>query len=135
MFYICNNCNRVHDARNLKTENNGSYCCTTPGCRNELFEIDELMVPVIIALWEKGYETKACCSGHYNGNAVNVPYIIFDDSSEKGLVKAPEEFTFRRTEGGIVLEPLERVVPNMVTILRRNKTLLEWLSGLDDIES
>lgn len=135
MFYICNNCNRVHESRHLKSANDGTYCCTTPGCRNVLFEIDELMIPVITSLWEKGYETLACCSGHYNGNVANVPYIIFDTSAEESLREPPKEFTFRKTEGGIILEPLERKIPDMVTILRRNKTLLEWIPTLVDIES
>lgn len=42
--------------------------CPKAGCEGSVVEIDELMVPTIKLLNEKGYMTEYCCSGHVYGN-------------------------------------------------------------------
>lgn len=41
-----------------------------------LFEVDELIAPIISILNNKGYKTEYCCSGHFNRSRT---YIVFSD--------------------------------------------------------
>ena len=61
----------------------GSRCPRTDCVTAELIEIDDFMAPIIMTLWEKGYETKACCSGHITNSIDSLEdgddvYIAFD---------------------------------------------------------
>lgn len=60
MAYICMGCYEVYD-RDLD-------CCPKSSCDCQVVEIDELMVPAIIFLNQKGYITEFCCSGHVYDN-------------------------------------------------------------------
>lgn len=133
MYLICNNCGRVHDSRNLKSTEE-EYRCTTPGCNTNLFEIDEMMVPIITILWEKGYDTTSCCSGHYNGDAVNVPYIALDKSAEESILELPEGFEKTILKDSIIIEPIQKECPSMQEVLERNKKLLIWAETLKPLE-
>lgn len=68
MAYMCMGCYEVYD-RDL------GYC-PKPACYCDVVEIDELMVPAIKMLNEKGFATTNCCSGHIYDNGCNI-YISF----------------------------------------------------------
>ena len=64
----------------------GNRCPRTECTTAELIEIDDFMVPLIMTLWEKGYDTKACCSGHITNTSEILKdgddvYIAFDVKS------------------------------------------------------
>ena len=83
MAYVCLECNEIY------TEKMGR--CPKASCCGEVVEVDELMIPTIIALNEKGYVTDYCCSGHFYDKR-STPYIMFSECmfeafSEKELVE------------------------------------------------
>lgn len=68
MAYLCLDCFEVYDIL-LKY-------CPKKSCQGKMVEVDELMLPTIILLNQKGYITEYCCSGHINDC---YPYILFDN--------------------------------------------------------
>lgn len=56
MAYMCMGCYEVYD-RDLGH-------CPKSICSYEVVEIDDLMIPTIRLLNQKGYTTEFCCSGH-----------------------------------------------------------------------
>lgn len=128
MIYVCNNCYRIHAEKSLKKDIEGIYHCTRPGCYAELIELDEIIVPTIITLWEQGYDTVSCCSGHYKGSSYNVPYIVFSKKGRKDFENLPDGFVVKECNTGVILEPeTYDQVPDMHTILKRNDALLYWV--------
>jgi hypothetical protein len=70
MAYLCMGCYEVYD-RDLGR-------CPKRDCDAQVVEIDELMLPTIKILNEKGYITDFCCSGHIYDNGGGA-YILFDE--------------------------------------------------------
>ena len=68
MSYMCMGCYEVYD-RPL------GYC-PKPSCYCEVVEVDEMMLPTIKILNEKGYPTTYCCSGRLYDNGCNI-YVAF----------------------------------------------------------
>ena len=82
-FYICSHCRNTISITNkniekLSYEYTGTdvthttieqmsigYYVKCDKCDNMMFECDEKMVPYIVALIERGYETLWCCEGHH----------------------------------------------------------------------
>lgn len=127
MVYVCNYCHRTHSVKSLAKDADGKFYCSKPGCNRELVELDEVIVPAIITLWKKGYDTVKCCSGHYQGVSFNVPYIIFSENGRQDFSILPEGFMITECKGGNMLEPeSDMEIPDMHTILRRNDILLQW---------
>lgn len=63
--YLCLSCGEVYDSPRLNITNGFDIYCPKTNCYGELVEVDELMIPTIKTLNEKGYRTVMCCSGHY----------------------------------------------------------------------
>ena len=61
-----------------KDEGGIHFTCPKRGCRGEIVEIDDILVPTIILLNEKGYYTESCCSGHLE-EMFTTTYIIFTE--------------------------------------------------------
>ena len=58
-------------------------------------DIDELLLPAIILLNEKGYMTEFCCSGHFHAGTSDSAYILFEESVKEGdLPVLPNGFKF-----------------------------------------
>lgn len=77
MAYLCMSCLQVYKD-NLKH-------CPKADCYGKVEEIDELMLPIIKTLNEKGYKTDFCCSGHvYENKFGSCPYILLNDSIYEG---------------------------------------------------
>lgn len=68
MAYLCLECYETYQMHL-------PYCPKT-SCHGEIIEIDDLMLPTIMLLNQKGYYTAFCCSGHaYEGSCY--PYVAF----------------------------------------------------------
>lgn len=70
MAYMCLGCYEVYD-RDL------GYC-PKANCNCVVAEIDELMLPAIKMLNQKGYMTQFCCSGHVYDDGCTA-YVVLDD--------------------------------------------------------
>ena len=68
-MFICDSCLATYDNEVIV---GGS--CPQRKCEGRLVEIDEHMMPICVNLWEKGYDTKFCCEGHFDKN--EFPYLI-----------------------------------------------------------
>ena len=71
MGYICSKCFKIYKEGANKE-------CGVGGCRGEIVQIDELLLPTIKVLNKKGYKTESCCSGHFD-NLDDRCYIKFAD--------------------------------------------------------
>ena len=69
MAYLCLDC---YETYKIPLQN-----CPKTSCNGYIAEIDELMLPIIMLLNQKGYITEFCCSGHIYDEAC-YPYITFD---------------------------------------------------------
>jgi len=68
MAYLCLECYETYQMHL-------PYCPKT-SCHGEIIEVDDLMLPVIMLLNQRGYYTEFCCSGHvYEGSCY--PYVAF----------------------------------------------------------
>lgn len=103
-LYLCTNCKTIYNNSQLN-DKNADYSvyykkCPNAQCEHTLIQIDEIMIPTIMMLNEKGYETKFCCSGHFYRDVIDC-YIKFTEeviniiskSIEYNLIDPlPEEF-------------------------------------------
>lgn len=69
MAYMCMGCYEIY--------NGDLGMCPKANCEGEVVEIDELMVPAIRLLNEKGYMTEFCCGGHIYDNGCT-SYVLLD---------------------------------------------------------
>ena len=88
--------------------------CPKNNCIGEVVEIDELMLPAIILLNQKGYKTKYCCRGHY-GDLEPSAYIKFQQDIELptiptgySICKVFDDNTIRKTLPKMNIEELYR---------------------------
>ena len=132
-MYLCLNCFEVY-SNEYRYDRRDYNFCPKLGCDGEVVEIDELMIPVIKTLNEKGYCTEYCCSGHYGDDYTNT-YIKFSE-----WVELPEELPdgFVYEERGNVIRKnyVDNLHPNQkyIEILNTTKDLIEWADNLPDEE-
>jgi hypothetical protein len=145
MGYICMECYEEYDIEAL----NGSlrdeygdinYLCPKKNCNEfAVVEIDDMILPIIRKLNQKGYITRYCCSGHsYDLESCNT-YIGFID--EDCVPQAlPKGFELEKPNGiGLVcirkryddylgkLELHEEICKTMID-------LIDWVNKLDYCE-
>ena len=143
-YLMCPRCGSVYYANHLQPVpnwNRMSYICPNYDCFgfDELFTIDELMIPSVTALNSLGYKTMYCCSGHNRKDAGNGKgYIKFvdlydfeslPDNWEKEIVDTPRPcLVIRSTTKDLALSIscLERWVENLNPVKKshKNQTLL-----------
>ena len=132
-MYLCLNFFEVY-SNEYRYDRRDYNFCPKLGCDGEVVEIDELMIPVIKTLNEKGYCTEYCCSGHYGDGYTNT-YIKFSE-----WVELPEELPdgFVYEERGNVIRKnyVDNLHPNQkyIEILNTTKDLIEWADNLPDEE-
>ena len=92
MTNVCTRCGLIVrscfvDVYKLQHKGEGFYAdyvpCVDKNCNGSIVEVDENILPIIKLLWNKGYNTNHCCSGHAyqaDSNVVNETYISFRDS-------------------------------------------------------
>ena len=121
-MYLCLNCFEVY-SNEYRYDRRDYNFCPKLGCDGEVVEIDELMIPVIKTLNEKGYCTEYCCSGHYGDGYTNT-YIKFSE-----WVELPEELP-----DGFVYEERGNVIrKNYVDNLKKKKKYIEILNTTKDL--
>lgn len=142
MAYVCMDCYEVYDME-LK------YCPKATCGGTEVVEIDDLMMPIIIELNQKGYCTDYCCSGHsYNYSA---PYVafnrlieeIFEDGEFEALCEnlpAPWHLEVNESDNRFRKFCLRRdikdetLVEKYENIIMANLALLKFVEDLPDLE-
>lgn len=95
MGKVCMTCyesygNEITNLTAIKDEDGLHFSCPKRGCRGDVVEIDDILVPTIILLNQKGYYTESCCSGHLE-DLTRTSYIIFNEVVEK-LPTVPNGF-------------------------------------------
>lgn len=103
--WLCRECGAVYDSAglNINAERNayGYMACPKSDCDGELVEIDELMIPTIQILNQKGYFTEYCCSGHYTSYDCHT-YIKFADGID--IPSVPHGFNKDKDGKHVVIE-------------------------------
>ena len=87
MYYLCLNCGEIYTSKHLPNNSN-DLRCPKASCRNELVEIDELMLPIVKKLMDLGYHTRYCCSGHCFESIICSYLIVNSDD----LIPVPNAF-------------------------------------------
>lgn len=77
MAYVCLNCGNQYNVGYLKSIS-GCFICPNKHCNSKLEDIDDMLLPIISFLHNKGFRIKDCCSGHLENKEVqNVKtYIV-----------------------------------------------------------
>lgn len=151
MGYMCMSCLREYykEGLNLTQPIEGyNYRCPSVNCGDiQVVEIDDVLMPVIKILNEKGYMTSYCCSGHYYENDTNT-YISFDietvpNTTPKGFILEDEEYykqnnwTFLNNQ--ICFRKWYRYCDTKKQvskeILKTMLDLMEWVDKLPDINN
>lgn len=104
MGYLCLSCYETYEI-SLQT-------CPKTSCYGCVAEIDDLMLPTVMLLNQKGYCTKFCCSGHTYEKAC-YPYISFDSFLNEVLSEDEFNEVFKTLP-----EPwyIENNIPSMRTL-------------------
>lgn len=138
MAWICLGCFEIYNDFLL---NKDVLFCPKVDCGCEVVEIDDLMVPIVIALNSKGYYTKFCCSGHLynNGN----PYVYFNEFCEKEdfpkfFEELPEPWYIDKTSDWVIRcnipQNFDYNVQKQSFICDANIKLLDFAYSLEDLE-
>lgn len=99
--YMCLNCGEVFNSSYLNTEYDSDMIrCPKTNCPGWMIEVDELMIPTIKTLNEKGYLTKHCCSGHYTQYTPQQAYISFLEGID--IPSVPSDFKKEIDDDGCV---------------------------------
>jgi hypothetical protein len=88
---VCDICWEIYSGKqsNLETD----QLCPKRLCSGRLRDIDELLLPTIRMLNQKGYTTSYCCSGHFSEGKEAAGYITFAiDNTTKMCRSLPKGF-------------------------------------------
>lgn len=129
MFYMCNSCYHV-----VKYSSKHKNC---KKCGNLLFEIDEIMIPVIRILNKKGYKTEYCCSSHAYGssNSQNMYIKFSDDIQNIKLFNLPFMFSWDIETFGNILRMKDKYwnknePERTINVYKGAIQLIEWANSL-----
>lgn len=134
--YLCLDCGEVYDSCNLNiNELLEEVWCPKTNCCGTLIEIDELLIPTIKLLNDKGYYTEFCCSGHYTGQHPRA-YIKFREGID--IPTIPKGFTKEIHNDCVLIEsitPLRKpTFKDFYAICDNAKILLKWANSLPYFE-
>ena len=123
MGYMCMSCLREYykDGLNLTQPIEGyNYRCPSVDCGDiQVVEIDDMILPLIKILNEKGYMTTYTCSGHSYEKDTNT-YIAFDiETVPKSIPK------------GFIMEDEEYYKQNNWTFLNNKICFRKWYRNID----
>lgn len=137
--YMCMNCYEVYDKDKIKAD----YCydniwCPKSNCVGNLIEIDELMIPTIKILNQKGYFTRFCCSGHYYDQHPN-GYIMFEEGIE--IPNIPKDWNKEMHNDCVIIRSTipdgsgkRPTIKDFKKICDNAKILVDWANKLPDNE-
>lgn len=147
MGYICLSCYNEYykDGLNLTRNNGYKYRCPLCTCGDlNVVEIDDMLLPIIKKLNQKGYITQYCCSGHTYENDTNT-YISFDtDTVPKSI---PKDFILEDEEyykknnwtfiGNVIsIRKWYKNIPKdklYEELLKTHLDLMNWVDLLEDV--
>ena len=150
MGYMCLSCyNEFYkDGLNLQKSEGGSYRCPLVTCGSfNVVEIDDMILPIIKRLNQKGYITEYCCSGHDYEDNTNT-YIVFNIDTipkiiPKGFILEDEEYykdnnwTFLGNINHMIcIRKWYKDIPKnelYSAILQTHLDLMEWVKNLDKV--
>lgn len=141
MPYVCLECWEVY-------YNEQDFCPKRSCHGSPVAEIDELMLPTIKILNEKGYSTTNCCAGHVYDDCC-YPYIAFHEYLRQDILEDDElKEIFSNLPEGWELEidderwsfclrnhiPESDMIIMYENIAKANLALLKYVEKLPDIE-
>lgn len=147
--YICLSCyNEFYkDGLNLSQSDGYNYKCPLTSCGDlNVVEIDDMILPIIKILNEKGYITEYCCSGHSYEDNTNT-YIAFNIETipkvlPKGFILEGEQYykdnnwTFLGDINNMIcMRKWYKDIPKSKlhnAILQTHLDLMEWVEGLEE---
>lgn len=140
--YLCLGCGAVYSSARINTDavcsaDNlcGDMDCPKTDCGGELIEIDELLIPAVWMLNQKGYMTESCCSGHYASNSCRT-YIKFEVGID--VPSVPDGFKKERIGGHVIIESFisfgKHDLKGFCQICDSAKILAQWADSLPDID-
>ena len=130
--YLCLDCGEVYNSFGLNiNELFDEIWCPKTNCCGTLIEVDELLIPTIKILNNKGYITKFCCSGHYTGQHPRA-YITFYEGID--VPSIPNGFKKEMFNNCVCIEttlPFRKpTIGDFYKICDNAKTLLKWADNL-----
>lgn len=130
--YLCLECGEIYNSEQLNLSPFlEDILCPKSSCYGYLVEIDELLIPTIKLLNDKGYTTNYCCSGHYSDNNTRC-YILFAEGID--IPNIPKRFKKVKFGDCISLESLysskRQSYRDFYEICDNAKTLLKWAISL-----
>jgi len=98
MGYFCLKCGEIYkeNIKNTQIQYNKNnniedwIFCPKLKCIGQVIEVDDMFLPIIRLLNNKGYYTEHCCSGHVGTDTYD-SYISFDKTIQ-GLLLIPEGY-------------------------------------------
>lgn len=130
--YLCLDCGEVYNSEQLNLSPFiEDILCPKSSCHGYLIEVDELLIPTIKLLNDKGYTTNYCCSGHYNNHNPRC-YILFAEGID--IPNVPKRFKKVKFGNCISLESLysskRQSYRDFYEICDNVKSLLKWAINL-----
>ena len=131
-MYMCLDCYEIYDRHLIKPNPYDDYTfCPKSNCIGNIIEVDELLIPTIRILNQKGYYTKACCSGHYYGQHSN-GYIMFEEDID--IPSLPCGWTKEIFANHVTIRSSRKynkpTIKNFKQICDNAKILVDWALSL-----
>lgn len=134
--WLCLGCGAVYDSARLNIDAEysayGYMACPKADCYGNLVEIDELMIPTIQILNQKGYITEFCCSGHYTLSNNCRTYIRFEDGID--IPSVPNGFKKENVGKHVTIESFissgKPGLTGFYKICDNAKILAKWANSL-----
>ena len=124
IFYDDLQSNLLHKAQKI---------CPKVDCNGELMRVDELLAPIVITLYQKGYRHIVdCCSGHAH-RPNSALHICFNDNAL--IDDCPEEWEIVNSgDNTIICKHIETkdLYKKQAEIFKGIMQLWSWAKNLDD---
>lgn len=137
MRMICKDCYQVYDSK-LISPKDGEYICPLSNCGGSLDTIDELLLPTLIMLNEKGYLPKYSSLGHCHPLS-EIPwvdtYIGFDEICAPDFENLPKGFEIEKKSDTVVIcktHDTDNEKTLFFSLLDTAKDLYLWAESLND---
>lgn len=131
MAIMCLKCFQTYEKSRVVHDWKKDYnICPKATCHGKIVEIDELMLPIIQLLNQKGYHTAFCCAGHAYVSTPNT-YIKFQDEIDLPMI--PHGFNWENEN--IIRKSYNKkdtYYKKYIDILNTMRELYDWAEGIPD---